>query len=96
MQIDKSQILDLLRSRGQGDAADRADRELPGTVDTQRDRGLLESLGLTPQELVSALAGGGGLAGIAHRVAGSVGNGEGRGSGEDKGPLGGLGGLLGK
>lgn len=64
MQIDKAQILDFLRSQGQGDKADRADRELPGTVDTDRDRGLLDRLGIDVQSLLGSLGGNlGGLGG---------------------------------
>lgn len=64
MQIDKTQILDFLRSQGQGETADRADRELPGTVDTDRDRGLLDRLGIDVQSLLGSLGGNfGGLGG---------------------------------
>lgn len=60
MNIDKSQILELLRSRGEHDKAQQADQELPGTVDTEKDSGLLQKFGLDPQKLVAMLAGGGG------------------------------------
>ena len=60
MQIDKNQILDFLRSQGQQDKAQQADQELPGTVDTERDQGLLEKLGIN----VGDLLGGGGLGGL--------------------------------
>jgi hypothetical protein len=60
--IDKSMIIDLLRQRGDNDKAEAADRELPGTVDTDRDGGLLERLGLDPQDLLQLVTrGGGGL-----------------------------------
>jgi hypothetical protein len=59
MQFDKSQILDLLRSQGDQDKAQQAERELPGTVDTDQHAGLLEKLGLNPKDLISKLAGGG-------------------------------------
>lgn len=58
MNIDKSQIIDLLRSRGDDSKADQAERELPGTVDTEKDQGLLEKLGINPQELLGGLGGG--------------------------------------
>jgi hypothetical protein len=64
VQIDKSQILDLLRSQGDNDKAEQADRELPGQVDTDQHAGILERLGLNPAELVSKLAGGGGGGGL--------------------------------
>ena len=60
MQFDKSQILDLLRSQGQDDKASQAQQELPDHVDTDRDSGLLEKFGLSPQDLIAKLTGGGG------------------------------------
>lgn len=63
MQIDKSMILDLLRQQGQGDQADQAQQELPDQVDTDQDAGLLQKFGLSPQELIAKVTGGGGLAG---------------------------------
>jgi hypothetical protein len=64
MQFDKSQIIDLLKSAGDHDKASQAENELPGTVDTERDSGLLSKLGLDPQDLISKLAGGGELGGL--------------------------------
>jgi len=66
MNIDKDQILQLLRSQGDDDKAQRADQELPGQVDTDRDAGLLSKFGLDPAELVKKL-GGGGLGGLLGR-----------------------------
>ena len=60
MQIDKSQILDLLRGNGDQQKAEQADRELPEQVDTERDQGMLEKFGLNPQDLISKFTGGGG------------------------------------
>jgi hypothetical protein len=59
MQIPKEQILDLLRQQGKSDQAAQADKELPGQVDTDRDAGLLEKFGISPQEILSKLGGGG-------------------------------------
>ncbi len=61
MQIDKSQILDLLRQQGKTSEAQQADSELPQQVDPQQDSGLLEKFGLSPQDLISKFMGGGGL-----------------------------------
>ncbi len=58
MNIDKSQILDLLRSRGDTDKAEEADRELPDQVDTDKDAGLLSKFGVNPQDLIGMLPGG--------------------------------------
>ncbi len=70
MQFDKSQVLDLLRSQGQDGKAQQAEQELPQQVDTDQHAGLLEKLGLSPQELIAKLAGGGlggGLGGMLGR-----------------------------
>ena len=46
MQIDKQQILDLLKQQGNHDQAAQADSELPDQVDTDRDQGLLSKFGI--------------------------------------------------
>ena len=62
MNIDKSQILDMIRSFGDKDKVDQADRELPDQVDTDRDGGLLSKFGLDVGDIVAKLTGeGGGL-----------------------------------
>jgi hypothetical protein len=63
MNIDKNQILELLRSQGDNDKAQQADQELPDQVDTDRDSGLLSKFGIDPMDLVKKL-GGGGLGGL--------------------------------
>jgi len=75
MQIDKNQIIELLKAQGDHGKAQQADQELPGQVDTDQDAGLLGKLGLDPIDLIKMVTGGGGDKG---------------------GPLGGLGGLLGR
>ena len=64
MNIDKEQILQLLRSQGDDAKAQQADQELPGQVDTDRDAGLLTKFGLDPMELMKKFGGGGGLGGL--------------------------------
>jgi hypothetical protein len=59
MQIPKDKILELLRSRGENDKASQAEGELPDQVDTERDGGLLEKLGIDPKDLLGAIGGGG-------------------------------------
>ena len=71
MQIDKDQILQLLRSQGDDAKAQQADQELPGTVDTDEHGGILQKLGLDPMELISKLGGGGG--GIGGALGGMLG-----------------------
>ena len=64
MEIPKDQILQLLRSRGEDDKAQQAQGELPDQVDTEQHAGILEKLGIDPQELLGSLGGGaGGLGG---------------------------------
>ncbi len=46
MNIDKQQIIDLLKQQGNHDQAGQAEAELPDQVDTDRDQGLLEKFGL--------------------------------------------------
>ena len=64
MNIDKSQIMELLRSQGDHDKAQQADQELPDQVDTDRDSGLLSKFGIDPMDLIKKLGGGGGLGGL--------------------------------
>jgi hypothetical protein len=58
MEIPKEQVLELLRSRGDQDKADKADQELPENVDPERDSGLLSKLGVDPSELLGKFGGG--------------------------------------
>ena len=64
MEIDKSQIIELLKSRGEDAKAGQAEADLPDKVDTDKDSGLFEKYGLNPQDLMGKLPGGlGGLGG---------------------------------
>jgi len=64
MQIDKQQIIDMLKSRGDDDRAQRAQTELPDKVDTEKDSDLLSKFGVDPKDLLGKLPGGlGGLGG---------------------------------
>jgi hypothetical protein len=60
MNIDKNQIIQLLREQGHPQA-DQAEQELPDQVDTDQHSGLLQKFGLSPQDLLGKLGGGGGL-----------------------------------
>jgi len=73
MQIDKNQILELLRSQGDHDKAAQADQELPGQVDTDQDAGLLGKLGLDPMDLVTMVTGGSGQGGALGGLGGLLG-----------------------
>ncbi len=65
MQIDKEQVLELLRSKAEGERVEQAERELPDQMDTDQHADLLSGYGLGPQELIAKLGGGplGGLTG---------------------------------
>ena len=63
MQIDKAQIIDMLKKRGDDDRAEKAQSELPDKVDTDQDQGLLEKFGIDPRDLIGKLGGLGGLGG---------------------------------
>jgi hypothetical protein len=64
MQLDKKQIIDMLRSQGEDDRASQAEQALPDQVDTDQHADLLQRIGLNPQDLISKLGGGlGGLLG---------------------------------
>jgi hypothetical protein len=58
VQIDKKQIIDMLKSKGEGDKASQAESELPDKVDTEKDSGMLSKLGINPQDLMGKLPGG--------------------------------------
>ena len=73
MNIDKNQILELLRSQGDDAKAQQADSELPDQVDTDRDAGLLSKFGIDPMELIKQFGGGGGGGGIGGKLGGLLG-----------------------
>ncbi len=59
--IDKEQVLQVLRDMGKHQEADQAQQELPDQVDTDQHAGLLSKYGIDPQELIGRLGGLGGL-----------------------------------
>jgi hypothetical protein len=63
MNIDKNQIIQLLREQGHPQA-DQAEQELPDQVDTDQHAGLLSKFGIDPKDLLGKLGGGGGLGGL--------------------------------
>jgi len=64
VQIDKAQILELLKSQGKQDSAQQADAELPDQVDTDQHANLLSKYGINVQDLLGKLGGGGGIGGL--------------------------------
>jgi len=63
MQIDKQQIIEFLKSRGDQGKADQAQSQLPDQVDTDQHADLLAKFGINPQELLS-----GGLGGLGGKL----------------------------
>lgn len=57
MQIDKNQLLEMLRAQGHHDKAAQAREQLPDTIDTEQHQDLLSRIGIDPSNL-------GGLGGI--------------------------------
>ena len=57
MKIDKQEIIEALRSRGEDDLADQAETELPQEVDTDDHRVELDRLGINPTDLIGGVGG---------------------------------------
>lgn len=55
MQIDKQQIIQMLRERGDHDDAEKAEQQLPDKVDHEEHQSLLQQFGINPQELIGKL-----------------------------------------
>jgi hypothetical protein len=53
VKIDKQQIVELLRERGEHDKAAQAEQQLPQQVDHEEHSDLLNQLGVEPQEVLS-------------------------------------------
>ena len=53
MQIDKQQVVELLRERGETDKAEQAKQQLPDQVDPEEHSELLSQVGVEPQELLA-------------------------------------------
>lgn len=59
IQVDKQQILSMLKGQGKNDEATQADSELPDQVDTEQHASFLDKLGIN----VADIPGAGGIAG---------------------------------
>lgn len=55
MQINKDELVQLLRDKGQSDQADQAEQQLPDQVDSEQHADLLSSLNIDPQDLLGKL-----------------------------------------
>jgi hypothetical protein len=58
VKLDKQQLVRMLRTEGDNDTADRAEKGLPDEIDTDQDAAALEAVGLDRTELMNKLAGG--------------------------------------
>jgi hypothetical protein len=56
MQVERRQLMDILRSRGDEKTAQRAEQSLPQIVDLARDRALLRLCGIDPNALAAFLS----------------------------------------
>jgi hypothetical protein len=57
MEVPKKDIIKYLQQRGESDKAEAASRELPDRVDPQRDREMLDRIGIEPQDVRDDLGG---------------------------------------
>jgi hypothetical protein len=57
--LDKQELVTLLRTQGDNDTADQVQQRLPDAIDTDRDGGALDELGLDGTRLMAKLAAGG-------------------------------------
>jgi hypothetical protein len=58
MQLDKGQIIEFLKDRGQHEQAAQAQQNLPEQVDTDAHGGLLAQHGVSVEELLGKFGGG--------------------------------------
>lgn len=56
MEIDKKKIVDMLKDQGDSEKAQQADSELPDKVDTEKDKGMLDKLGVDPSKLIGGFS----------------------------------------
>ncbi len=59
MQLDKQELLRVLRTQGDNDTAQKVEAQLPDEIDTDRDGDALADVGLDRTQLMAKLAGGG-------------------------------------
>jgi hypothetical protein len=56
--IDRQELVRVLRTEGDNDTADRVEGQLPDRIDTDRDADALAAVGLDRTQLMNKLAGG--------------------------------------
>jgi DNA-binding protein H-NS len=55
VEIDKQQIIQMLRDQGDHEKAQQAEQQLPDKVDHEQHQDLLQQFGINPQDLISKL-----------------------------------------
>jgi hypothetical protein len=58
VKIAKPQLVQVLRTEGDNDTADKVESQLPDEIDTERDADALSGVGLDESQLLAKLAGG--------------------------------------
>lgn len=58
VELDRQELVRILRTEGDNDTADRVEAELPDRLDTDRDADALAAVGLDRTQLMAKLAGG--------------------------------------
>jgi hypothetical protein len=59
VELDRDELVRVLRTEGDNDTADRVEGALPDRIDTDRDGDALAAVGLDRTQLLAKLAGGG-------------------------------------
>ena len=59
MELDKQELVRVLRTQGDNETADEVEKGLPDRIDTDRDGDALDAIGLDRTQLMAKLAGGG-------------------------------------
>jgi hypothetical protein len=59
VELDKQELVRVLRTQGDNDTADKAEQSLPDEIDTDRDGEALDAIGLDRTQLMAKLAAGG-------------------------------------
>jgi hypothetical protein len=59
VELDRQELVRVLRTQGDNDTAERVEAELPDRIDTDRDADALAGVGLDRTQLMATLAAGG-------------------------------------
>ena len=59
MELDRQELVRMLRTQGDNDTAEKVEERLPDRIDTDRDGDALDGIGLDRTQLMAKLAAGG-------------------------------------